>query len=258
MLDYELVDFGRGRKLERFGSVILERPEALAQQEASSLNWRPHSLCRDLVGNRYDWQPRLEPWLIRYESLEFELRQSQSKNIGIFPEQEQNWKWLSKRVRSGFKVLNLFAYTGVASLVCAKAGACVTHVDASKSTVAWASANAQRNQMKGIRWIVDDAQKFAEREFKRGNRYDGIILDPPPFGLAQNKQFVFQKEILNLLVSCKVLLRSNESFFLLNSYAQNMSPQNLKLLIGKVFYEKKAEVGELKLGPLSISTYARF
>lgn len=260
MLDYELIDYGDRLKLERFGAIKLIRPELSATDEPTTpvSDWVADSECNSLGKNQFAWDRPLEPWVITYGDIKLELRLSQSKNIGIFPEQQANWAWLVRKVKPGSKILNLFAYTGAASLVCARAGAHVTHVDASKSAVKWASDNARLSGLTNIRWIVEDAIVFLKREMARKNIYDGVILDPPPFGKAESKNFLFSRDILELLDLCKQVLKPEPDLFLLNSYAANLKPSDLQELVQRYFGKRKVETGELKLSELSISTYARF
>ena len=158
------------------------------------------------------------------------------------------------------KILNLFAYTGAATLICAQAGAEVCHVDASKAAVRWASENARLSGLEQapIRWICDDARAFLKREQKRGKLYDGILLDPPPFGRADSSQFVFKKHILELLEACQAVLDSQPKLFLLNSYAMNLGHSSLNKLVQPFFPGQKVETGYLSIGELKLSSYARF
>jgi 23S rRNA (cytosine1962-C5)-methyltransferase len=267
-LDYELLDFGEGYKLERFGSVILKRPDvaAIGQPQQAISDWQFDAAC-ERTGRDYRWTKMLEPWAISYGPMLLELRSSQSKNIGVFPEQEANWTWLSETIwrhKRPLRVLNLFAYTGAASIVCAQNLADVTHVDSARSTVRWASENAKRSdgETLSIRWIVDDAKSFLEKEIKRGKSYDGIILDPPPMGHSgQGNRFEFRNDALELLQSCKKVLSKEPAFFLLNAYGLNLAPSELGKLAGPMI-ELPLEVGELSLRDanrsLSCSAYARF
>lgn len=259
-LNYELLDFGDRLKLERFGAIKIIRPElsAVLEPKKPVADWASDTKCYSMGKGLFKWDPVLEPWVISYGAIKLELRLSQSKNIGIFPEQQTNWDWLSKKVKPGSKILNLFAYTGAASLVCAQAGSQVTHVDSSKSSVRWASDNARLSGLSDIRWIVEDARVFLKREIARKNTYDGLILDPPPFGKAGQQSFLFDRDILDLLSLCKKVLKPEPVLFLLNSYAVNLKPHDLLELLSGYFGKQKIEAGELKLGELSISTYARF
>lgn len=268
-LDYELLDFGDGYKLERFGQHVLKRPDAAAigmsRQTLSS--WTFDSAC-ERRGKGFEWSSALEPWVITRGPMSLELRLSQSKNVGVFPEQQGNWEWLAQtleRYNQPQKVLNLFAYTGAASIVCAQNGAQVCHVDSARSAVKWASENALRSggESNSIRWIVDDAQRFLEKEIRRGHTYDGIILDPPPMGHGQGNRFEFRKDALDLIAACQKVLTPQPAFFLLNAYAMNLEPEALGRLVGPQM-GLPLEVGELAIKEasgnrrLSCSVYARY
>lgn len=272
-LDYELKDFGEGYKLERYGNNTIMRPDAAAvgkpRQNRSS--WVYQASCERSGPKGFLWEHSLdfqEPWTISRGPLNFELRTSQSKNIGLFPEQENNWNWLSKtisRSQKPLKVLNLFAYTGGATLICAQNGTEVCHVDSARSAVRWASENATRSGLAThpIRWIVDDAQEFIAKELRRGHRYDGIILDPPPMGHGQGGRFEFRKDAFELVASCKKLLAKEPAFFLLNAYAMNLTASQIGQLIGPIL-GLPLEVGELQIKEstgdraLSCSVFARY
>jgi|GEM_PF-69359 len=267
-LDYELLDFGEGLKLERFGDHVLKRPDAAATGKPRNEpgSWKFDSAC-ERASKDYAWTRELEPWLVNRGPTQLELRLSQSKNVGVFPEQEANWNWLSEtiwRSKRRLRVLNLFAYTGAASIVCAQNLADVTHVDSARSTVRWASENAKSSaENLPIRWIVDDAQTFLEKEIRRGKTYDGIILDPPPIGQGQGNRFEFRSDAADLIKSCKQVLSKDPAFFLLNAYALNISPSELGKLVGPLI-ELPLEVGELGITEasgarrLSCSVFARF
>jgi 23S rRNA (cytosine1962-C5)-methyltransferase len=193
---------------------------------------------------------------------------SQSKNVGLFPEQEANWQWLRQTIsaQGAPNILNLFAYTGGATLVAAKAGAQVCHVDSAKSTVRWASHNWEISGLgnRPVRWIVDDAMKFLRREIARGVRYDGVILDPPPVGHGKGSIFAFKKHALDLLALTKQALRDKPLLFLFNCYALNYTPAMAKEWVQMVFGRIPMESGELFVNEkkrsktLSCSVYVRF
>lgn len=274
LLDHELLDSGDGYRLERFGKNIIARPESIASWKPTvpRSNWKYQAICHVEEKGRVIWEKKddfSEPWIISLDSLKFELRFSHSKNIGLFPEQLSNWKWLDQVIRSSSKslsILNLFAYTGAASLVMEQAGAKVCHVDASKSAVRWASDNQRLNESKKqIRWIVEDCQKFLNREIKRGVRYDGIVLDPPAFGHGSKKNlFKFEKEISNLLSLCREVLPPKPILFLLNSYSMGYSPAVLADFLKEVYPNQEIESDDLNLvqkgneALLPCSVYARF
>lgn len=264
-LDYDLLDFGEGYKLERFGEHVLKRPDAEAIGKPQLKSWKYDASC-EREGNGYTWTHELAPWTLSRGPIKLDLRLSQSKNVGVFPEQEANWNWLSEVIwnqKRPLKILNLFAYTGAASIVCAQSLADVTHVDSARSTVRWASENAKRSDENlAIRWIVDDAQAFLAKEIRRGKTYDGIILDPPPIGQGQGNRFEFRSDAIELLKACKQVLSKDPAFFLLNAYALNISPSELGKLVRPVI-DLPLEVGELGLDTsgerrLSCSVFARF
>ena len=190
--DYEVIDCSKGEKLERWGDYLLVRPDPQVIWDTprnhtgwKKMNGRYHRSSKG--GGQWEFFHLPEQWSIGYKGLTFNLKPFSFKHTGLFPEQAANWDWFSARIRGAgrpVKVLNLFAYTGGATLAAAKAGANVTHVDASKGMVAWAKENAQASGLSEapIRWIVDDCVKFVEREIRRGNRYDAVIMDPPSYG----------------------------------------------------------------------------
>ncbi len=273
ILDYQLLDCGNGFKLERFGNNTVIRPdrEARGQSKIPSEQWQADAIAVEDKKGHVLWQKNTffcEPWQISYGQIVGELHAESSRNIGIFPEQAANWQWLQQVLSesSELRVLNLFAYTGFASLVCAQAGAQITHVDAAKSTVRWASRNQELSDLKAssIRWIVDDAVRFIEREIKRGVKYDAVILDPPPVGRAAGKSFHFSQHVERLLGLCRQVLVADPAFVLLNCYGLNYLPQDAKALLEKAFPSKNIESGELTLSEkkrdatISCSVYARF
>ncbi len=271
-LDYELLDSGNQQKWERFGNNTIIRPEARAVWLPGLCQWPANAQGKHQEKGSYTWHQEAswqEPWLIKMDSLCFELHLSQSKNIGIFPEQMKNWQWLSHVIQSSKKpnprVLNLFAYTGGATLVAASAGAEVCHVDASKSTVRWASRNADLSHLadKSIRWIADDAMQFLKREIKRGVFYDGIILDPPPVGHGAKGIFTFKNNVDQLLSLCKQALAPKPLFFLFNCYAMNYTHLMAKELVASVFKQENLKSAELfvqetcRKKQISCSVYVR-
>lgn len=279
--EYELLDSGNGLKLERFGNNITSRPDTncVWANKKDDTEWLTASASFKGTGWQFAKQFK-EPWHISYKTLKDEglckheikmqLRATISKNVGIFPEQSANWLWMSKIIAAQKKqpnVLNLFAYTGGATLCAAAAGANVCHVDASKSVVNWASQNQKLSRLEDakIRWIVDDCGKFVSREIKRGAKYDGIILDPPAFGRDNTgKVFEFEKQIFSLLEMCKSILSPEPIFFIFNGYSMGYSATVLKNLLADYFPGKQIEFGELhlkeKAGNRSMpcSLYARF
>ncbi len=252
--EYELLDFGEGQRLERWGDRLLVRPDAWAIGAKSVQNWRPHH--RYIATGPYEgyWEPSMpSPWLMRYETpawrLVLEARPGRYKHLGLFPEQAVHWIWLYERLRQRSEplVLNLFAYTGAASIVAALAGARVVHVDASKGAISWARHNAALNNLTSIRWIHEDVRSFATREFRRGRRYDAIILDPPAYGIgAEGRRWVLEKDFFSLLMQLATLLAVG-GLLLINLYAGEFSPATATRLVRETFSPSSLEVGELLL-----------
>lgn len=234
--DYELIDSGLGEKLERFGQYILRRPDpsALWQKKLSENVWNNCNGDFERRGNSGKWHTNNLPerWNINFGNIDFVIRPTSFKHVGIFPEQLLNWQWMTEQIvksnDSGKKpkILNLFAYTGGASLACAKAGAEVVHLDSSKVAVSWGRENAEASNISDlpIRWIVDDVKKFVMKELKRGSKYDGIILDPPSFGHGPNDElWKMEEDFIFLLKDLQELLSEDPLFFLINGYASGYS-----------------------------------
>ncbi|MCI8648701.1 MAG: SAM-dependent methyltransferase [Anaerotruncus sp.] len=233
--DFEILDASAGEKLERWGPVVLARPDP-------QVIWNtPKGALWDTANARYhrsasgggSWSVRSMPraeWEIGYRALRFHIRPTGFKHTGLFPEQAVNWDWLTTTIQNAgrpLSVLNLFAYTGGATLACAAAGARVCHVDASKGMVQWARENAALSGLsdKPVRWIVDDCKKFVEREIRRGVRYDGIVMDPPSYGRGPNGEvWKLEDSIYELVQTCAQVLSPQAEFFLLNSYTTGLSP----------------------------------
>lgn len=238
--DYDLLDSGGGRKLERFGKYRLVRPEAEAiwSQASPEEEWKAAHAAflsdSELHGGHWQrFQPLPEQWQMSYKGLKFWVKTSASRHVGVFPEQAAQWDWLEEQVKSSTEqpsVLNLFGYTGLASLAAARAGARVAHLDASRKSINWAKENQVLSGLQDlpIRWIQDDAQKFVNREERRGNRYDGIILDPPKFGRGpKGEVWEFYKLIPSLLQACRRILTRRPLFLLLTAYAVKASALTL-------------------------------
>jgi 23S rRNA (cytosine1962-C5)-methyltransferase len=246
--DYELLDSGNFEKLERFGKVMLIRPEpqAIWEPVLSDAEWKKQAhahFTREQKDNfRYGeevkggWKklkPIQESWQIEYayQSLNLTLRLALTGfgHVGVFPEQGSNWNFIFDTITSWKvakpRVLNLFAYTGAASVVARAAGAEVTHVDASRPGLNWANQNMQLNQLSDIRWVYEDALKFVKREVKRGNKYNGIIMDPPPYGRGpEGEKWTLQEKLNELIHLSSQLLEPTPSFFILSMYAVGLSP----------------------------------
>lgn len=257
--DYALLDSGDGEKLERYGEVLIRRPDpqTLWSKQLSAEVWQKAdaTFARDDQESGWRTIKKLpDNWLIDFQGLKFWIKLSAFKHTGLFPEQAGNWQWTSELIATqpGAKVLNLFGYTGGASLAAAKAGAQVCHVDSSKPAVAWAKTNAESSGLNDapIRWIIEDAVTFVRREIARGNSYDGIILDPPAFGHGpKGEVWKIEQDFLPLLENCFKLLSPKPLFFLINGYAAGYSAlayeHNLTNLVEK--YGGKLTVGELTI-----------
>ena len=244
--DYEVLDTSGGEKLERWGKYLLVRPDpqVIWNTPRELKGWKKpnaHYHRSNKGGGEWEFFDLPEQWEIHYRSLTFQLKPFSFKHTGLFPEQAANWDWFSGLIKDSgrpagsVKVLNLFAYTGGATLAAAAAGAHVTHVDASKGMVGWAKENARSSGLENapIRWIVDDCMKFVEREIRRGNHYDAIIMDPPSYGRGPKGEIWKLEDTLYPLVSmcAKDLLSDNPLFFLINSYTTGFSSSVLRYLL---------------------------
>ncbi len=230
--EYELLDTGEGQALERFGpyKLIRSEPQAIWRRSLPEKTWESADAVMVPTGGEHGgyWSYNRQinqPWVIDYKGLKSEIRLSKSRHIGVFPEQASHWDWIEGQIRSAgrpLKVINLFGYTGMATAAAARAGAHVTHVDASKHAVAWASHNLDLSGLgqATVRWLVEDARKYLRREAKRKSFYDGIILDPPKFGRGPSgKVWDYFEDISNLLLQCRRVLTPNPQFICLTSYA---------------------------------------
>ena len=237
--DYEVLDTSNGEKLERWGNYLLVRPDPQVVWNTPHTNpgWKKkngHYHRSSKGGGEWEFFSLPQQWSIHYGKLTFQLKPFSFKHTGLFPEQAANWDWFQNANRP-IKVLNLFAYTGGATLAAAAAGASVTHVDASKGMVAWAKENAASSGLSDapIRWIVDDCQKFVEREIRRGNHYDAIIMDPPSYGRGPKGEIWKIEDAIHPLVSlCSQLLSDKPLFFLINSYTTGFAASVLTYLLG--------------------------
>lgn len=230
--DYSLLDSGNGEKLERFGTYTMIRPDPRViwdRQKPPTVwdNAHAHFVRSDAEhGNWIIKKQPPNPWIITYRDVRFILHPTDFKHVGVFPEQAVNWDWMKTRVTTSMSVLNLFGYTGAATVFAAKSGALVTHVDSSKPAITWAHENCDANAIdpKQTRWIIDDVGKFVEREEKRGHRYDGIILDPPRFGRgAKGEVWKLADHLPRLLSALSHIVSDNAQFILLNAYTADLS-----------------------------------
>jgi 23S rRNA (cytosine1962-C5)-methyltransferase len=278
--DYALLDSGSGRKLERYARVIVDRPEpqALWQKTLPESVWQKADAVFTNAGDDESdagkWRMKNtslpDAWHVGWEGLSFQCRLMSFRHMGLFPEQAAHWSWVNDQIESAgrpLKILNLFAYTGAASLAAAKMGAHVTHLDASKKAIQWAKDNqaASRIAPDSIRWICDDASEFVARELRRGSKYDGIILDPPRFGRGPDGQrWQIEEHLSTLMQSCAALLSDNAKFLILTAYALRLSSVTLHHLIRDHMTHGDVQSGELMIaqdGPdrlLSTSLYARW
>ena len=240
--DYEVIDCSGGEKLERWGDYILVRPDpqVIWNTPKNNAGWRKkngHYHRSVKGGGEWEFWNLPEEWSIHYKELTFHLKPFSFKHTGLFPEQAVNWDWFSELIRNAgrpIKVLNLFAYTGGATLSAAKAGANVTHVDASKGMVAWAKENAAASGLKDapIRWLVDDCVKFVEREIRRGNQYDAIIMDPPSYGRGPKGEiWKIEESIYPFIELTTQILTDKPLFYLVNSYTTGLQPAVLTYMI---------------------------
>ncbi|MEL7610462.1 MAG: class I SAM-dependent methyltransferase [Bacillota bacterium] len=234
--DYAILDAGDGYKLERWGDITLLRPDPQAIWPMQQKRDVDATYIRSSSGGGHWEYARALPesWSVNYRGLKFIVRPTGFKHTGLFPEQAVNWDWMTSLVEGAprpFKVLNLFAYTGGASVALASAGAQVVHVDAAKGIVAWARQNAEASGIDpgAVRYIVDDAMKFVLREGRRGNRYDGILMDPPSYGRGPTgEMWKLEKDLYPLVAECAKLLSRDARFFLINSYTTGLAPSILK------------------------------
>lgn len=251
---YELLDFGDGRRLERFGTVVLDRPCPAAEGAAKrtpSLWRRADARFERGEGDRGQWSLAGEApqrWQLDWEGLTFELKRTEFGHLGIFPEQAANWQWIAGKARQAappLTVLNLFAYTGGSTLAAALGGARVTHLDAAKNVVAWARRNAELSGLVDapIRWIADDARKFVARELKRGKAYDAVILDPPTYGHGIGGEvWQLERDLPALLDDCARLTEGRRRFILLSCHTPGYDPPQLVRLLGDAFGTSGANI----------------
>ncbi len=284
--DYELIDSGNFEKLERFGRYVTRRPEpqAIWRPSLTEAEWQRRAdawFVRDPKARgdeRGEWRLRQgmpDRWIIRYVCGAAELRMrlalTSFKHVGIFPEQAANWDFIYDRISrlrakgQQPKILNLFAYTGGATLAARAAGAEVTHVDSVRPVVSWARENMEASGLDGVRWIIEDAMKFVRREVRRGNRYEGIILDPPAYGRgAEGEKWILEEHIGEMLEHCSELLQPEGAFLVLNLYSMGLSAMLARTAVRRIFGAPVEEAaGELYFEDaaekqLPLGTYYRF
>ena len=256
--DYELLDSGDGEKLERFGPHLLSRPDpqALWPKRLDPQEWKKADAYFVRNSERAEWTIRNklpDRWPIEFGGLKFWIKPTAFKHVGLFPEQQPNWEWIRECIPAvNVEILNLFGYTGGATLACAQAGAKVVHVDGSKAAVTWARENAELSGLKDkpVRWITEDARLFVEREIRRGRMYDGIIMDPPAFGHGpESELWKIEEHFLPLIDNCRKLLKPDPLFFLINGYSAGYSAVAYEnnLLPLKAKFGGEVEIGELAI-----------
>ena len=260
--DYKIIDMANGQKLEKWGDYTLSRPDPQIVWKNKSYpeEWKKADaeyLRSKTGGGSWNYKKKLPvAWQIKYKDLTFNIKPMGFKHTGLFPEQAVNWDWMRNKIKNAnreIKVLNLFAYTGGATVACLAAGASVCHVDSSKGMVTWAKENVTSSGLaeKKVRYIVDDVVKFVNREIRRGNKYDAIIMDPPSYGRGANGEvWQFENNIYDLVELCTNVLSDNPLFFLINSYTTGISSSVLANILNLTVakkYKGKVESGEIGL-----------
>ncbi len=269
--DYEILDMANGEKLERWNNIYLVRPDPqiIWNDKQYPEKWKQTNARYNRSstgGGHWDYKKRLpDSWQIKYKNLTFNIKPMGFKHTGIFPEQAVNWDWMMDKIQNEIKttnrevkVLNLFAYTGGATVACLYAGASVCHVDSSKGMVAWSKENvvSSRLQERPVRYIVDDVVKFVQREIRRGNKYDAIVMDPPSYGRGANGEvWKFEENLPMLIEICMQVLSDNPLFFLINSYTTGTSSmvlENLLKMNMRKKYGKRADDGIFENGEVGL------
>lgn len=260
--DYKILDMADGQKLERWGDVILARPDPqiIWKEKTYSEKWKNINATyhrSKTGGGVWEYKKKMpNQWQIKYKELTFNIKPMGFKHTGLFPEQAVNWDWMMNKIKKAnrdIKVLNLFAYTGGATVACAAAGASVCHVDSSKGMVTWAKENIASSGLaeRPVRYIVDDVVKFVNREIRRGNKYDAIIMDPPSYGRGANGEvWQFEDNIYDLVDLCTKVLSDKPLFFLINSYTTGISSKVLENILNLTVskkYKGKVSSGEVGL-----------
>ena len=258
--DYQILDMANGEKLEKWNNITLVRPDPqiIWKQKTYPEKWKKADAKysrSNTGGGAWNYNKKLpSAWQVKYKDLVFNIKPMGFKHTGLFPEQAVNWDWMINKIKSAnkeIKVLNLFAYTGGATVACASAGASVCHVDSSKGMTTWAKENIESSGLKDrpVRFIVDDVVKFVNREIRRGNKYDAVIMDPPSYGRgAKGEVWQFENNIYDLVELCTNVLSDNPLFFLINSYTTGISSKVLEDILNLTVakkYRGKLESGEI-------------
>ena len=258
--DYEIIDMANGEKIERWGNITLIRPDPQIIWKNKSIpnEWKKANAKytrSNTGGGGWDYQKRLpESWQVKYKNLTFNIKPMGFKHTGLFPEQAVNWDWMINKIKNSgreIKVLNLFAYTGGATVACLSAGASVCHVDSSKGMTTWAKENVESSGLRNrpVRFIIDDVIKFVQREIRRGNKYDAIVMDPPSYGRGKNGEvWQFENNISDLVELCIQILSDNPLFFLINSYTTGISSKVLENLLELNMKKYKGKISSGEIG----------
>ena len=258
--DYEIIDMANGEKLERWGNIKLIRPDPqIIWKNKSFPNEWKNANARynrsNTGGGAWEYKKRLpESWQVKYKNLTFNIKPMGFKHTGLFPEQAVNWDWTINKIQQSkrnIKVLNLFAYTGGATVACLSAGASVCHVDSSKGMTTWAKENVESSGLreKPVRFIIDDVVKFVQREIRRGNKYDAIVMDPPSYGRGKNGEvWQFENNIADLVELCMQVLSDDPLFFLINSYTTGISSRVLANLLELNMKNHKGKITSGEIG----------
>ena len=259
--DYEIIDMANGEKLERWGNIKLIRPDPQIIWKSKSFpsEWKTANARynrSNTGGGAWEYSKRLpESWQVKYKNLTFNIKPMGFKHTGLFPEQAVNWDWMINKIKQSkrdIKVLNLFAYTGGATVACLSAGASVCHVDSSKGMTTWAKENVESSGLRErpVRFIIDDVVKFVQREIRRGNKYDAIVMDPPSYGRGKNGEvWQFENNIADLVELCTQVLSDEPLFFLINSYTTGISS---KVLANLLELNMKKHNGKITSGEIGL------
>lgn len=252
--DYELIDAGNGKKLERWGDIITIRPDRNAYFPAvlTEKEWNQKVDFEFIeetttTGNWVKRSDAPEQWTIKFGKAVINLKLTKYKHLGVFPEQQTNWEFLQNKVQNNHRVLNLFGYTGVASVIAKINKAEVIHCDSVKNVINWGKENMESSDAEGIKWVLEDALKFAQREVKRGNKYNGIIMDPPAFGIGVKKErWKLEDKFQDLLKAAKQLI-DDKGFIIINTYSPKLDAKKIKDIASSIFSQQKVEITRLSM-----------
>ena len=258
--DYEILDMANGEKLERWNNIYLIRPDPqiIWKEKSYPEKWKQanarYNRSSSGGGNWQRYKKIPDAWQVKYKDLTFNIKPMGFKHTGLFPEQAVNWDWMINKIKNAgreIKVLNLFAYTGGATVACSYAGASVCHVDSSKGMVTWAKENVASSGLadRSVRYIIDDVTKFVQREIRRGNKYDAIIMDPPSYGRGKNGEvWQFENNIADLVELCSQVLSDKPLFFLINSYTTGISSKVLENILTLKLHKKYGKLSSGEIG----------